>query len=95
MQLEQPPVKNSNADTEFSLYEGILQICRVVGNEPLNQHFIGGAASGQPFETILPANTVLSGKLVGHDVVFSAEKEEAVGEGECGFRSSMPASKAA
>ncbi|KLU92414.1 hypothetical protein MAPG_11360 [Magnaporthiopsis poae ATCC 64411] len=81
-QLEHPPAKNSNADTEFWLHEGILQICRVVSNEPLNQQFAASLGSGQPFDTTLPTNAMLRGKVVGHEVVFSAEKEEALGESE-------------
>ncbi|KAL8310632.1 hypothetical protein RB597_010463 [Gaeumannomyces tritici] len=81
-QLEHPPAKKSGADTEFWLHEGVVQICRVVSNEPLNQQFVAGLGCGQPFEATLAENTALSGKVVNHEVVFSAEKEEALAEGE-------------
>ncbi|KAL8284313.1 hypothetical protein RB600_008942 [Gaeumannomyces tritici] len=81
-QLEHPPAKKSGADTEFWLHEGVVQICRVVSNEPLNQQFVAGLDCGQPFEATLAENTALSGKVVNHEVVFSAEKEEALAEGE-------------
>ncbi|KAL8396541.1 hypothetical protein RB594_003574 [Gaeumannomyces avenae] len=81
-QLEHPPANNSGADTEFWLHEGVVQICRVVSNEPLNQQFAAGLGCGQPFEATLAENATLSGEVVNHEVVFSAEKEEALAEGE-------------
>ncbi|KAL8366737.1 hypothetical protein RB595_010546 [Gaeumannomyces hyphopodioides] len=81
-QLEHPPAKNSGADTEFWLHDGVVQICRVVSNEPLNQQFAAGLGRGQPFEATLATNAVLSGKVVNHEVVFCTEKEETLAEGE-------------
>ena len=66
--------KDSGADTEYWLQDGILKIARVLPNELLNAQFSANLAHAQP--TLLTGEQALSGKVVDSELVFQSQKSD-------------------
>lgn len=63
--------KDSGADTEYWLQNGVLNIARVLPNEPLNTQFSANLAPAE--QTSLPESRALSGKFVDGKLVFQSQ----------------------
>ncbi|KAF3389803.1 Lovastatin diketide synthase mokB [Talaromyces pinophilus] len=70
--------KDSGADTEYWLQNGILTIPRVVPNESLNAHFTANTAA--PQLGVLTSDKALSGKVVDGELVFKSEPPSELAE---------------
>ncbi|EED19830.1 polyketide synthase, putative [Talaromyces stipitatus ATCC 10500] len=63
--------KDSGADTEYWLQNGILKIARVLPNELLNAHFSANLAP--PQLAVLTSENALSGRIVNGELVFQSQ----------------------
>lgn len=66
--LESITTKNSGADTDFWLHNGIISISRLVPNQVLNEEF--SAVNSSIEEVILADKTALGGRIVDGELVF-------------------------
>ncbi|KAI9655990.1 MAG: Type I Iterative PKS [Bathelium mastoideum] len=66
--------KDSGADTEYWLQDGILKIARVVPNELLNAQFSANLAHAQP--ALLASEQALSGEIVDGELVFQSQTSD-------------------
>jgi hypothetical protein len=69
--LDHVATKDSGADTEFWLHNGILNVPRVVPNDPLNVECF--APLGSAAEALLPERKALHGNFVDGKLVFQSQ----------------------
>ena len=69
--LDHVATKDSGADTEFWLHNGILNVPRVVPNTPLNVECL--ASLGSAAEALLPERKALHGNFVEGKLVFQSQ----------------------
>uniref|UniRef100_A0A093UTY9 Lovastatin nonaketide synthase n=1 Tax=Talaromyces marneffei PM1 TaxID=1077442 RepID=A0A093UTY9_TALMA len=77
-QLGHIATKDSGADTEYWLQNGILTIPRVVPNESLNTHFTANTAA--PQLGTLTSDKALSGKVGNGELVFKSKQSSDLAE---------------
>ncbi|KAF3914512.1 hypothetical protein AA313_de0207920 [Arthrobotrys entomopaga] len=66
--------KDSGADTEYWLQDGILKIARVLPNKLLNTQFSVNLAPAEP--AVLPLNKALGGKIIDGELIFQSKKSD-------------------
>ena len=78
--LETVVTKDSRADTEFWLHEGLVHVGRILPNITLNEQF--SVVDSPIEESILPTKTSLSGEIVNGELLFCLKATEELTEFE-------------
>jgi NADPH:quinone reductase-like Zn-dependent oxidoreductase len=76
--LDHIQTKESGADTEFWLHNGILHVARVLPNQSLN--FAFSSSFAPPVEKILSSNDSLQASVVDGKLVFQHQGQESLGD---------------